>query len=148
MKQYDDIIELPHHKSAVYPEMSTYNRAAQFAPFAALTGYDNLIAEAGRYTEPAQALYEDEYFLMNQRLCWLTEHSHENITVTITIFKLDPVKNGGTITQYTGIFKKIDLKKRNIILRAIEAPSETYSFPLEALLNLESDQFTELCKSE
>ena len=68
---YDDIINLPHHVSERHPQMSMYNRAAQFAPFAALTGHDSAITEAARLTEAEEELSESDAEVLNRKLAYL-----------------------------------------------------------------------------
>ena len=68
---YDDIIHLPHHVSERHPQMSMYNRAAQFAPFAALTGHNAAITEAARLTEAEQELSESDAEVLNRKLAYL-----------------------------------------------------------------------------
>ena len=68
---YDDIIDLPHHVSERHPQMSMYNRAAQFAPFAALTGHNAAITEAARLTEAEQELSESDAEVLNRKLAYL-----------------------------------------------------------------------------
>ena len=66
--EYDDIINMPHHTSSTHPQMSLYDRAAQFSPFAALTGFESAIEETGRITERRVELSEDETLAQVARL--------------------------------------------------------------------------------
>lgn len=81
---YDDIIHLPRHVSKRHPQMSLYNRAAQFAPFAALTGYGAAIAETARQTSPKIEMMEDDRQLMDRKLSILSSHLEEEPTISIT----------------------------------------------------------------
>ena len=83
-QQYDDIIDLPHHVSATRAHMSLHDRAAQFLPFAALTGYDDAIKETGRLTQERISLSENEIESLNERLYILSQEqdSHTKISVT------------------------------------------------------------------
>ena len=85
-EKYDDIIKLPHFVSEKYPQMSMHDRAAQFSPFAALTGYDDLVKETARITD--QKVYLDAYILnnLNERLCILKKKLSERTEVDITYF--------------------------------------------------------------
>lgn len=106
-KEYEDIIGLPHHVSTVHPQMSIYDRAAQFSPFAALTGHEAAIQETARLTEEQAELNEDKKEELNEKLQELIAHSEEHPTVTVTYFKPDDRKEGGKYETVTGIFRKI-----------------------------------------
>ena len=93
--RYDDIINLPHHQSATRPHMSNYDRAAQFAPFAALTGYDDAVKETARLTDRRIELDEGEKAAIDQRLLLVQERLPEPTEVTITYFVSDKRKAGG-----------------------------------------------------
>ena len=82
---YDDIIDLPHHVSERHPQMSMYNRAAQFAPFAALTGHKAAITEAARLTEAEQELSESDAEVLNRKLAYL-QSLDEKPTISVTYF--------------------------------------------------------------
>ena len=82
---YDDIINLPHHVSERHPQMSMYNRAAQFAPFAALTGHDSAITEAARLTEAEEELSESDAEVLNRKLAYL-QSLDEKPTISVTYF--------------------------------------------------------------
>ena len=83
-KEYEDIIGLPHHVSTVHPQMSIYDRAAQFSPFAALTGHEAAIQETARLTEEQAELNEDKKEELNEKLQELMAHAEEHPTVTVT----------------------------------------------------------------
>ena len=92
-RDYSDIIDLPHPTSAVHPRMTMLNRAAQFAPFAALTGYGESIAEAARLTQPYLELSEGEKEALNRKLAALMKRLPAEAEVTY--FVPDPIKEGG-----------------------------------------------------
>ena len=94
-KEYEDIIGLLHHVSTVHPQMSIYDRAAQFSPFAALTGHEAAIRETARLTEEQAELNEDKKEELNEKLQELMAHAEEHPTVTVTYFKPDDRKEGG-----------------------------------------------------
>ena len=106
--QYDDIIRLPHPDSPKHPRMSLYDRAAQFSPFATLTGHSAAIAETGRLTDRRVELDEYEMPRVDAEL----QHLHELLpgrpTVSITYFVPDERKNGGSYRTVTGEVKRID----------------------------------------
>ena len=106
--RYDDIIELPHHVSRKHPQMPLMDRAAQFAPFAALTGHEAAIKETARLTEEEIELNEDSKALLDLRLQELLEHLAEQPTVTVTYFCPDEKKSGGAYETVTGRVKKVD----------------------------------------
>ena len=116
MSKYDEIINLPHHVSATRPQMPMSDRAAQFAPFAALTGYDDAIDEAGRLTERRVALEEDGMDELNAKLLFLLENPEDSPEASFTYFRPDARKSGGAYLTATGAVKKIDEYARLIIL--------------------------------
>ena len=113
--KYDDIIKLPRFFSKKYPQMSMHDRAAQFSPFAALTGYDDLVKETARITD--QKVELDEYILdnLNERLCILKKNLSERVEVKITYFQEDLKKSGGRYLEKQGVIKKIDEFKGCVI---------------------------------
>ncbi len=107
---YDDIIHLPHHVSERHPQMSMYNRAAQFAPFAALTGHNAAITEAARLTEAEQELSESDAEVLNRKLTYL-QSLDEKPTISVTYFVPDDKKEGGSYHTATGIVKSVEPDK-------------------------------------
>lgn len=107
---YDDIINLPHHVSERHPQMSMYNRAAQFAPFAALTGHDSAITEAARLTEAEEELSESDAEVLNRKLAYL-QSLDEKPTISVTYFVPDDKKEGGSYHTATGIVKSVEPDK-------------------------------------
>ena len=104
--RYDDIIGLPHHVSATRPHMSRQNRAAQFSPFAALTGYDDAVRETARLTEMPVELDESRRAELSETLRQL--HERERPAARITYFVYDPCKAGGAYVTAEGPVKKVD----------------------------------------
>ena len=104
---YDDIINLPHHVSSRHPQMSLYNRAAQFAPFAALSGHDDAIEETARLTDEQRELSPGESEELNRKLAYLLQRD-ESTSVDITYFLPDGRKKGGRYCTITGTIRKID----------------------------------------
>ena len=108
MEEYDDIINLPHHVSKNHPPMPMMNRAAQFAPFAALTGYEDVIHETGRLTDEFIELSDDDKERLNQKIAELMERTEEHPSVTVTYFKSDSRKAGGSYATISGRLKSVD----------------------------------------
>ena len=107
MSRYDDIINLPHHISPTRQRMSMHDRAAQFAPFAALVGYDDAVAETARLTENRPELDEQEQQAINERLAYIADHIPEQPEVRIKYFVPDERKSGGAIVEGSGQAKRI-----------------------------------------
>ena len=104
---YDDIINLPHHVSDRYPHMTMYDRAAQFAPFAALTGHEEAINETSRYTEERIELTEEQKENIDRELQELRDRGTE-CNVRIVYFEPDELKKGVTYVEFRGVVKKIN----------------------------------------
>lgn len=115
MDKYARIIDLPHHVSKVRPQMSMYQRAAQFAPFAALTGHGAAISETARLTDKKIALSESESEILNMKTALLVAHVHEHPDVCITYFVPDKLKEGGCYVTYSGTVKGWDEYERCIV---------------------------------
>ena len=123
MGKYDDIINLPHHVSKKHPQMSLSARAAQFAPFAALTGHENAIKETARLTEKRVELDEQEKAILDYKMKEIKRNILLNPLVKITYFIPDEKKDGGEYVIIEGHIKKIDNNKHLIILEEnIEIP--------------------------
>ena len=116
MRKYDDIINLPHHVSKKHSQMSQEARAAQFAPFAALTGYDDAVKETARLTDDRIELDEEMKAIINDKLNVLEEHILEKPHATFTYFVPDIKKTGGSYNTITGNVRQIDLINNIIIL--------------------------------
>lgn len=114
--KYDDIIHLPHHQSAVRAHMSLHDRAAQFAPFAALTGYEEAIDETARITDERIVLDETAIERINAELYDISCHLSEKRKVSITYFRPDARKSGGTYLTDIGTVKKVDENRRVLIM--------------------------------
>ena len=115
MKNYDDIIDLPHHVSKKHPQMSMLDRAAQFSPFAALTGYGDAIDEAARVTEAQIELDDSE----RQEIDRVLREAYETGSpVEITHFIPDERKAGGAYVVTAGVIKAIDPVNRVVELKS------------------------------
>lgn len=120
MGEYDDIIGLPHHVSSTRPHMPMLDRAAQFQPFRALTGYEDAVQETARYTDEKVELTEDEKALLDMELQRLSDDIANRPQVTLTYFRSDKRKAGGAYVTATGQLKKIDDFEGALILASGE----------------------------
>ena len=114
--KYDDIINLPHPTSKKHPRMSRQNRAAQFSPFAALTGYEAEIREMARQTEKKKQLSEDQWDMLNEKIMELLKLLHKPVRAVVTYFVPDPKKEGGTYRKKDCYIDKISMEKRVLLL--------------------------------
>ena len=114
--QYDDIINLPRPVSKKHPPMPMSKRAAQFLPFAALTGFEGEIAETGRLTQAAPELGEDALVALDRQLVLLRQRLPEQPEVTITRFVPDEKKDGGQYETLTGRVRRLDEPNRTLSL--------------------------------
>ncbi|MBO4919672.1 MAG: hypothetical protein J5365_05895 [Erysipelotrichaceae bacterium] len=114
-RNYDDIIDLPRFVSKNRPHMSEYDRAAQFAPFAALTGYGETIKEAARMTEAFQELSDTEKEILDMKLSILQNHLDELPELRILYYVPDEKKKGGSYVEKLIRVRKIDIQKRVIV---------------------------------
>lgn len=116
MGKYDDIINLPHHVSSTRPHMPMIDRAAQFQPFRALTGYENAVQETARLTDAKPELTEEEKAFLDLRLRELDERIASLPSVTLTYFQPDKRKAGGAYVTVTGQLKRIDHQESVLML--------------------------------
>ena len=114
--KYDDIINLPHYRSKARAHMSLHNRAAQFAPFAALSGHEEAIEETARVTEEKIMLDETAIEKINEKLYEISQHLSEKWNIAITYFRPDSYKSGGEYLTDIGTVKKIDKSEKVIIM--------------------------------
>ena len=117
MGNYDEIINLPHHESTKHPRMSALNRAAQFSPFAALTGHDAAINETARLTDKRLELDEDKKEELDAQLQIIREHISLKPETAITYFVPDSKKEGGSYLQVIGAVKKLDDIEHKILMQ-------------------------------
>lgn len=121
--KYNDIINLSHHISKKHPRMSLEARSAQFAPFAALTGYDDVIKETARLTSERIDIDEGVKSILNRKLHLIREQIYIKPEITVTYFVPDSKKDGGSYVMITGNVIKIDDYKQKIVLEnKIEIP--------------------------
>lgn len=134
MGNYDDIIHLPHPVSTRHARMSRLDRAAQFSPFAALTGFDATIAETGRLTDESIELDESRKEALNERLRRVLSEISQQPRVRITYFREDERKAGGAYVTVSGRVKKVDAYDHTIIL------TDGQVIPLETMRDLEVEE--------
>lgn len=135
---YEDIINLPHHVSKTRPQMPMSDRAAQFAPFAALTGYDAAIKETGRLTDDKIELDEEALTALDMKYQLLMDAFDNAPEVTITYFQPDERKAGGKFVSAVGAVKKIDDFERRITMR------DGAKIPMDDVLSIEGELFSVL----
>lgn len=112
--KYDDIIGMPHHVSKKHPHMSNYDRAAQFSPFAALTGHDAAVNETARLTDRKIELDESEKALLDEKIQIII--NSQDACAEITYFVQDLTKDGGSYQLKRGSVRKLDMYKRLIVM--------------------------------
>lgn len=113
---YDDIMDSPRHVSEKRPRMSNYDRAAQFSPFAALTGYEGAIRETARLTDEKLELEDGRIQEINRALRWLSAHVQERPEVEISYFRPDERKSGGEYVTVSGRLRRIDGSEGKLVL--------------------------------
>ena len=136
--RYNEIINLPHHVSKTRPQMPMSDRAAQFAPFAALTGYDSAIKETGRLTDEKIEMDEEALNILNMKFQILVDSLDDEPEVTFTYFKPDERKAGGAYIEVTGTVKKVDDFERLIVMQ------NGTKMPMDDILNIEGEIFASL----
>lgn len=132
---YGDIIDLPHHVSSRHPQMPLSDRAAQFAPFAALAGHDAAIRETARRTDSFVELDEGRQEELNERLQLLGQIQAQEPEVEVVCYQPDLVKSGGVYVTILGKVRKIDGCSRQIIF------TDGRTVSMDNLFSLEGDIF-------
>ena len=136
--KYDEIMGLPHHVSKTRPQMPMSDRASQFAPFAALTGYDAAIKETGRLTDERIELDVEALSALDMKYQLLMEALDEAPEVTITYFQPDERKAGGKYVSAVGAVKRIDDFERRITMQ------DGAKIPMDDVLSIEGELFSVL----
>ena len=134
--KYDDIINLPHHVSEKHPQMSMRNRAAQFSPFAALSGHGDAIQETARYTDDFQGVDESNIKTLNTKIALLLDKINELPQITVTYFQPDAKKEGGRYTLKTGNLKRIDDYEHVLQF------TDNEKIPIQSIFNIDGDLFS------
>ncbi len=114
--KYDDIINLPHHVSSTRPHMSIEERAAQFSPFAALTGHEDAIKETARQTEREIILDENELEILDEKLKAILSDKSDNKNIKVVYYVPDENKNGGKYVECSGRVKKMDEYRHVLVM--------------------------------
>lgn len=133
--RYDEIIDLPHHVSSTRPRMSIADRAAQFAPFAALVGYDDAVQETARLTDERVELDENSKSVLDAKLRMIMELAGSAPDVRFTYFVPDEKKAGGAYVSVAGRIKKLDTYEQVIVLE------NGTRIPINQIIELECDLF-------
>lgn len=136
-KEYADIIDLPHHVSKTRPKMSMHDRAAQFSPFAALTGYDAAIKETARWTDGKVDLDETSKVSLDEKLLFIMSRLAEKPVVVITYFKKDERKDGGTYEVTEGCIRKVDVYEGSVVME------DRSKIRIEDIIDIDSELFGE-----
>lgn len=129
--KYDEIINLSHYEPKYHKRMSKSQRAAQFSPFSALTGYDEMVKEIERLTKDKIIISDDEINVINEKLNYLIQNKMLDSYVSITYFVKDLKKDGGKYYKYNGKIKKIDNMNKKITLNTLEKVS------IDDIINIE-----------
>ena len=132
---YDDIIHLPHPISDHHPQMSIADRAAQFSPFAALTGYDGAIKETARLTDQRIDLEDSAQAILNEKLRILQEQAGSQAEIEVVFFCPDELKTGGSYLSKRGIVKKIEGYDRTILMQ------DNTKIPIDDIIDLAGAMF-------
>lgn len=135
---YEDIVNLPPHISKKHPQPTMIDRAARFAPFAAITGYEEMVLEEARITEERIDLDEGTLSILNEKPNMIQEFIDEEPEVTITYFEPDKKKSGGAYIDITGTVKRIDEYEHLVIM------TDGKKIRIEDIYGLESDLFYSL----
>lgn len=137
--KYDDIIDLPHHVSETHPRMSLYDRAAQFSPFAALTGHGAAIRETARLTDRRLELDEDSRRILDEKLQLIQRWRREgkSIVLSVTYFQPDERKSGGSYVTVKGKVKKIKEYEKKLILE------DDREISMENIIEITGEEFRE-----
>ncbi len=137
-EKYDEIINLPHHVSATRPQMPMSDRAAQFAPFAALAGYGDAIRETGRITGDKIEMDDNELHMLDMKFHYLREHLEEEPEITFIYFEPDKQKEGGSYQTVSATVKRLDEYERLIVLH------NGMKLAMDNILNMEGGIFSAL----
>lgn len=135
---YEDIVDLPHHISKKHPQPTMADRAARFAPFAAITGYEEMVLEEARVTDERIEMDESSKAALNEKLNMILEFVDEQPEVSITYFEPDMRKAGGAYVTITGTVKRIDEYERIVLM------TDEKIIKIDEIYAIESDLFYSL----
>ena len=134
-QKYADIFDMPHHVSTKHPQIPVKDRAAQFAPFAALTGHDEAIKETARLTDERIELDEGTLAILNDKIQIILDNLDIEPEITVTYFKPDDKKSGGAYIDHTGVVKRIDEFEKTVIF------TDKIIIPIEDILDIQGTVF-------
>lgn len=137
-KNYDDIINLPHYISKKHPQMSIEARSAQFAPFSALTGYDDAIKETARLTDERIEIDDGLKIILNNKLQYVLENLKLKPEIIFTYFVYDDKKIGGKYVEKIGVVKKIDMVEQYVML------IDKTKIPILEIINITGEIFNSI----
>ena len=137
-KNYDDIINLPHYISKKHPQMSIEARSAQFAPFSALTGYDEAIKETARLTDKRIEIDDGLKIILNNKLQYVLEKIKLKPEIIFTYFVYDDKKIGGKYVEKIGVVKKIDMVEQYVML------IDKTKIPILEIINITGEIFNSM----
>ena len=135
---YEDIVDLPHHVSKKHPQPTMADRAARFAPFAAITGYEEMVLEEARVTDDRIEMDESSKAALNEKLNMILEFIDEQPEVSITYFEPDKRKAGGAYVTVTGTVKRIDAYEHLVIM------TDGKKINIDDIYNLQGELFYSL----
>lgn len=135
MNEYDDIILLQHHVSKTRPHMAAIDRAAQFSPFAALTGHSAAVKETARLTDAKVELDENMKDILGNRMQIIADRLKEQPEIEVTYFQPDSRKNGGSYITTIGMVKKIDEYEHTIVM------IDGTTIPIDEIVNIDGEIF-------
>ena len=135
---YEDIVDLPPHISKKHPQPTMMDRAARFAPFAAITGYEEMVLEEARVTEERIDLDEGALSLLNEKLNMIQEFLDEEPEIKITYFEPDKKKTGGAYVSITGVVKRIDEYEHIVLM------NDGKRIPIGEIYDVQSEFFYSL----
>ena len=137
-QKYADIFNMPHHVSSRHPQMAQRDRAAQFAPFAALTGHDDAIAETARLTDAKIEIDEGTKEILNGKLQMALDFADSEPEITVTYFVADKKKSGGAYVDFTGVIKRIDEYEHLVVF------TDKTTIPIEDIYDITGDIYSSL----
>lgn len=135
---YEDIVALEHPVSRTHGRMSLYDRAAQFSPFAALTGYGSLVEETARLTEFHPGADLDEMEKIDRQLRYLSDHIGQAGSLTICYFVWDETKYGGSRKEITTVVRQVDVLRSMLVLQ------NGQGIPFEDILSIQGKLFDQV----
>ena len=135
---YEDIVDLPHHVSRKHPQPTMADRAARFTPFAAITGYEEMVLEEARVTDDRIEMDESSKAALNEKLNMILEFIDEQPEVSITYFEPDKRKAGGAFVTVTGTVKRIDEYEHLVIM------TDGKKINIDDIYNLQGELFYSL----